>query len=668
MGIRMLLARLTGRAERRYSLAEAAQLLQRIPLSGMSSAGISVTENNALTFAAVYACVRVLAESVSALPLILYRRLPDGGRERATDHPLYGLLHDAPNPMMTSLELRETMQGHLALRGNAYAYIERAGGSVTAIWPLRPDRMEIKRSGGSYLYLYRPASGGTVVYQPDEILHLKGLSPDGLVGYSPIKLAREAIGVGLAAQQYGAKLYANDARPGGILKTDQNLDEEAFQRLKRQWEAAHQGSGNAWRVAVLENGLEWQSVGMAPDDAQFLETRKFQVTEVARIFRIPPHMIGDLERATFSNIEQQSLEFVVHSLRPWLVRWEQAMAARLLTESERTTLYIEHLVDGLLRGDVKSRYEAYSTAIQWGIMSPNEVRERENLNPRPGGDVYLIPLNMVPSGERGEPGGPAPAALPPSGIRSADLAGPEGRRKLQRAYRRVLTREWERVVKRERNDVLAEARKRLAKRGVNDLVEWLKEFYAEHPTWTAEQVAAAYQSFAEAIGEAAASEAGADWEYDERLTKWVGSYLESAAASHSRGALAQLLEVISAAEAAGDDVLEALETRFDEWLGGGESGTTRPEKIAGRESVRFGQGFARAVWAGVGVGLLRWVASGENCPYCTELDGTIVGIDQHFVQAGGNVAPDGEKPLSPSTAIGHPPLHAGCDCAIVPVS
>ena len=664
MTIRELVRRVLGRGERRYTLAEAALILQRIPTANIASTGIAVTEDRAIAFAAVYACVRVLAESVSTLPLVLYRRRPGGGRERAADHPLYPILHDRPNPVMTSVEFRETLQGHLCLRGNAYALIVRdEAGRVRELWPLRPDQMEVRVQGARYVYVYRPKYGEMAVYEPEEILHVKGLSPDGLVGYSPIKLAREAIGLGLAAQEYGAKLFANDARPGGVLKTDQELDEESMRRLRRQWEEAHRGSSNAWRVAVLERGLEWQAVGIAPEDAQFLETRKFQVTEIARIFRIPPHMIGDLERATFSNIEQQSLEFVIHTLRPWLVRWEQAISARLLTEEERRELYAEHLVDGLLRGDIQSRYEAYTRAIQWGILSPNEVRELENRNPRRGGDAYLMPLNMVPYGEAAGAGRLLARRAGAAGL----PAGARMRQRLQRAYRRLLRREWERVVRRERNDILAEARKRLKGRGVTDFEDWLRDFYQGHPEWVREQLAAAYAAFADAVGAAAAEEVAQEWEYSQRLQRWVEAYLDRTARQHASGSLAQIIEVIRRAQEEGQDVIESLEERFGEWLEGGEAGTTRPEKLAGRESVRFGQGFARAVFAAAGVTLLQWAAAGETCPYCLELDGTVVGVEEHFVQDGGGVAPEGEQPLLPGGAVGHPPLHAGCDCVVVPV-
>lgn len=358
-----------------------------------SASGKKVTEESALQITAVYACVRVLAETLAGLPLHVYRYNSSGGKEKYRNHPLYKLLHDEPNPEMTSFAFRETLMSHLLLWGNAYAQVIRDGaGVVRALYPLMPNRMAVKRSeSGRVYYEYTRQTGERVPLIAENVLHIPGLGFDGLVGYSPIDMAREAIGLAMATEEYGAKFFANGAAPGGVLEHPGTLKDP--HKVRESWNAAYQGSQNAHRVAVLEEGMKYTPIGISPEQAQFLETRKFQINEIARIFRVPPHMIGDLEKSSFSNIEQQSLEFVKYTLDPWVIRWEQAIYRRLLTESEKDSVSVKFNVDGLLRGDYESRMNGYAVARQNGWMSANDIRELENLDRIPaedGGDLYLI--------------------------------------------------------------------------------------------------------------------------------------------------------------------------------------------------------------------------------------------------------------------------------------
>ncbi len=387
-----------------------------------AASGRTVGPDNALLSVPVYACVKVLAETIASLPLLVYRRLDDGGKRRAPEHPLYDLLHDRPNPEMTAYELREALVGHLCLWGNAYCEIERAPGLVKALWPLRPDRMTPIRDGGNRLaYEYRLPDGQKKLFPFESIMHWRGLSSNGIVGYSPITLAREAVGLSLATEEFGARWFGNGSRPSGVLQHPGKLSKEAHGQLKESWEDDHRGLSNAQRVAILEEGMTWQSIGVPPEDAQFLQTRSYQLRDIARIYRVPLHLVGDLERATFSNIEHQSLEFVKYTLVPWLVRIEQAIKRDLFGISDgKRSYYAEHLVDGLLRGDIKSRYEAYAVARQNGWMNANEIRELENANRVPGGDVYLVNSAMVPLDAAGKPQQPEPAPRP-----TAPAQGPE---------------------------------------------------------------------------------------------------------------------------------------------------------------------------------------------------------------------------------------------------
>ena len=373
---------------------------------GGSSSGKAVTERSAMQMTAVYACVRILSEAIAGLPLHMYRYREDGGKEKAIDHPLYLLLHDEPNPEMSSFVFRETLMTHLLLWGNAYAQIIRNGkGEVVALYPLMPNKMTVSRDDkGQLYYTYQKSqdelpkdNNNTVILKPRDVLHIPGLGFDGLVGYSPIAMAKNAIGLAIATEEYGAKFFANGAAPSGVLEHPGTIKDPS--RVREAWQSQFGGSSNSGKVAVLEEGMKYTPISISPEQAQFLETRKFQINEIARIFRVPPHMVGDLEKSSFSNIEQQSLEFVKYTLDPWVIRWEQSIQRTLLNPKEKKTYFVKFNVEGLLRGDYQSRMNGYATARQNGWMCANDIRELENLDRIPaeeGGDLFLVNGNMVP--------------------------------------------------------------------------------------------------------------------------------------------------------------------------------------------------------------------------------------------------------------------------------
>ena len=367
-------------------------------LFGGTTSGKAVNERTAMQTSAVYACVRILAESVAGLPLHVYERTANGSKSTKPSHPLYRLLHDEPNREMTSFVFRETLMSHLLLWGNAYAQIIRDGrGFPIALYPLLPDRMTVDRNeSGELLYTYQ-SDKGQVKLRRENILHIPGLGFDGLIGYSPIAMAKNAVGLALATEDYGATFFANGANPGGVLEHPGVIKPEQADRLRESWQSQF-GGANAHKVAVLEEGLKFHQMSIPPEQAQFLETRKFQINEIARIFRVPPHMVGDLEKSSFSNIEQQSLEFVKYTLDTWVVRWEQSLQQALILPSEKATIFIKFNLDGLLRGDYQSRMQGYSTGIQNGFMSVNDVRGLEDMNlltAEEGGDLHFVNGNMV---------------------------------------------------------------------------------------------------------------------------------------------------------------------------------------------------------------------------------------------------------------------------------
>jgi HK97 family phage portal protein len=375
----------------------------RDPLTGIFSepsvsSGVSVNEQTALNYSAVWAAVQRISGDVGSLPLVLYRRVGDG-KEPLRDHPTYKLLHDQPNPDMTAVVFRETMQAHLLTWGNAYAEIEwRGDGRPQALWPIDPSRVTPERdAGGNLYYKVQNYSKADMKFAPENMLHIPGLGFDGTCGYSVISKARESIGLGLAMERFGGAFFGNGATLGGILTHPGRLSDQAKKGLRESFNAKHRGVDRAHNVGILEENMTYTPLGVPPDDAQFLESRKFQVAEIARWFQVPPHMLADLDRSAFSNIEQQQIDYYTGTLRRWLVRWEQEINRKLVLQ--QGTQFVEHVIDGLLRGDIESRYAAYAVGRQWGWLSADDVRAKENMNPLPAeaGRIYLVPINMAPA-------------------------------------------------------------------------------------------------------------------------------------------------------------------------------------------------------------------------------------------------------------------------------
>ena len=370
---------------------------------GRAHSGKRVDDRSAMQHTVVYACGRVLSEAIAQLPLHLYQ-YTENGKERVPQHSLYFLLHDQPNPEMTSFIFRETLMSHLLIYGNAYAQIIRNGrGDVVGLYPLMPDKMKVDRDEhNNLIYVYSRydeanphiKEQGDIILRAEQVLHIPGLGFDGLVGYSPIAMAKNAIGISLACEDYGASFFGNGASPSGVLEHPGVIKNP--ERVRDAWHKAY-GGRNAHKVAVLEEGMKFTPIAIPNNEAQFLETRKFQIEEIARLYRVPLHMIGDLDHATFSNIEQMSLEFVMYTLSPWLVRWEQSLMKALLSDSEKGKYFIKFNVEGLLSGDYSSRMSGYATARQNGWMSANDIRELEDMNMIPdelGGNLYLVNGSM----------------------------------------------------------------------------------------------------------------------------------------------------------------------------------------------------------------------------------------------------------------------------------
>lgn len=442
-----------------------------------SYAGENVTVEGSLSVTAVMAGFTILMEDTASLPLILFRRLARG-KERATSSTYYRLLHDEPNPEHTSMVYREFIVGHLLGWGNHYSQkIWDKRGVLRELWALRPDRMQVFRENGERKYIYTQANGQKRAFRQEEILHIPAFGFDGLMGYSRIALARNAIGLSMAAEKYGSSVFGNGARPDAVLKSKKKLTPDAQKNLRESWKQLYGGPGNAGSVAVLEEELDFATIGFPPEDAQFLQTRQFQVSEVSRIFRIPPHMIGDVQKSTSwgSGIEQQEMSYYAHTLRPWLIRIEQQMNKDLLLDDEKKSYFFEHLADAFLRTDTAGRYAAYGQAIIQGWMTRNEAREKENMNPLDGLDEPLVPLNMTTPDAENDP------IDDPADDNSDDETD------AQRTISPLMRDAADRILRRETNEIKDAVKRWLEKDKEDKFSGWLEQFYKRDlPTYMAQ--------------------------------------------------------------------------------------------------------------------------------------------------------------------------------------
>ena len=630
--------------------------------------GKNVNPSTAMSISAVYACVRVISETVASLPLIVYERLPDGGKRRATEFPLYSILHDSPNDLMTSFEYRETIMAHLLLWGNALSEVDYNGrGGVNQIWPLNPEKVnQIRREGSKLYYQYQRPDMSIEWIPGDRVWHIRGMGSDGLWGYSPIQLMKNTLGISLATDEFAGRFYGNGANMSGVLKHPGVLGDEAFDRIQESWGDRYGGLSNAHKTAILEEGMEYVRISIPPEDAQFLQTRQFQVTDIARIYNVPPHKIQDLTRSTNNNIEQQSLDFIINTIRPWLVRWEQSIQKNLMLSRYNTRYFAEFLVDGLLRGDAKTRHETYSIGRQNGYLSANDVRMMENMNPIPDGDIYLVPLNMVPADMAGEaqaeqtPQAPTEAAralLPSVDVETRAKRSAAGRTRLISEFEPVFSEALQRSVRREVVDVKRQAKKTIGKDDLSTFLLWLPDYYETHRDYMGKSLSPIFTAYAGAITREVLSELDSQ----ERivLTNFIAAYLDTYTNRYSQKQQKYILSVIEQAQADESDLLAAVEAKMDEY------DDIRAEQEAARETRRMNNALALASYAAIGVTVKRWATVSDNCPYCNKLNGRTVSITENFMTRGDAITADGLSPLPISSDLGHPPAHDGCDCMVV---
>ena len=631
--------------------------------------GVYVTEETSLKFMAVYAAVRIISETIASLPLRVYRRLSNGGKEKAPNHQLYRILHDSPNPEMTAFTYRETVMAHLLGWGNSYSEMVKNGyGEILELWPLLPSRMRVERAGGVLIYHYTLPNGTEIIIPRDYILHIPALGYDGRIGYSPIRMAQEAIGMGLALEEFGARFFTNATNIGGVAEHPGQLGKQAHENLEKSLQEKYEGLGKSHRLLILEEGMKYQKVTIPPNEAQFIESRRFQLEEVARIYRVPKHLLQDLTHATFSNIEHQSIDFVVHCIRPWLVRLEQGYNLKLFKESDRESYFAEHCVDGLLRGDIKSRYEAYHTARMDGWLNADEIRELENLNPMEEGQgkVYTVPLNMVnlkSIAGTGEENGKV-ALIDKNSARMLPVrANGITRQVIAHSYRKIIEDAASRVVRREAEKVKKLTREIFATRSKRNLDKFsavLEELYSQFGDYLKKQVSPSFFSLAGAIASQSQAEAVSEDNISNEVDKFMEEYVEAFKARYIESSQGQLISAARKAAEAQEDPAQYLFDLLAEWQ------KSRPGKVALNENVKINGAVSRVTWTLSGVREMVWRNTGsKSCTYCNSMYGKVVGIEEKFVPANVDYKPAGaDGSLKIRGPKSHPPLHQGCNCII----
>jgi HK97 family phage portal protein len=637
-----------------------------IQLGVSNGAGVSVNEDSIERLWVVYRCVDFLAKMLGAMPMHTYRYLEAGGKERALTHPVYELLRRRPNRVQTPFVFKYMIMHHMLITGNFYAEIQWKNGYPIALWPLNPRQTKVVYENKMVRYKTRVVDKEYTL-MPEQVLHIKNGTIDGLKGRSAIQVGTETYAVGIATKMFGSKFFKNGAAPVGALSTNMKLDPEVQERIKTQWQDLYGGLENSHRTAVLEQGLTWQTIGISPEDAQLIEVQKKTDAEIAAMFGVPLHKINILDNATFSNIEHQGIEFITDTMLPHAVNIEEELGLKLFVGSEGN-MFVEIMLDALARGDMKTRMEAYGIGIQNGFMSPDEVRGKENLNPLPDdkGQIIFRPMNLTA------------VPLTDNADKSIENVEPKVDNQLKTASYTVFDTIEERRVneRRELSDGHEEAMRRtslrILKREVRELRKMLKpdmeqaevfrvleDFYKDIRDAVRELYDTPVRQFLESVRVLVKSQYGQVEGRDGEYNEFVDGYIDGLTARHLGRSRGQLEGITRNSDP--EHYLDEIENRFTDWV------DKRPGKIAAEEKVRQLNAGTKTGLILAGYLTFRWVANSGACPMCTQLDGKIVSIYRQFVEAGEKVGTD-DVNMKAEHSVGHGPLHGGCQCTIAPGS
>lgn len=657
-------------------------IVQKYFGAGETKTGIVIDENEALKYSSYFAANRVLYETLATMPVILYKDSSEN-RERATKHPLYKLLHRQPNKYMGAYEWKELMAYYYLHYGRAYALkVFGSDGYVKELRPLDPTKMTTKLVNGSKVFIYRPDGQKEVPYLQWEIFHVHGFSADGVDGKPTIELHENSIGLGMAIEEYGSKFFANDASPGGFLKHPGKLSDDAYKRLLVWWDKRHKGVSNKHKLGILEEGMEFNKISSDPEESQMMDSRKFQRSEMASINRLPPHLIGDLEHATFTNIEHQSIEFVKYTMLPHFTRWEQAFTTQLLPEQEQETYYFEFLVDALMRGDMQSRFQAYQIAINNGFMSINDVCKRENMNKIEGGDKHYIPMNLIDINEpKPEPANSAPVdqeedvededdkeeedSKEPTKRSFSDYEVRTSkdinqRKSLKKTYKRFFRDAIGSIQHREIAGIKKGIDKYLTTRAAEEFSVYVDELYRELSPYIEKKAQLIIETMSESVTESVTSAYDLDQLNEDDIRTFSKEYIEYFVKRYISASKTDVKESLRTAIEKQIDFEKQFSDMFTDWI------DKRADRLAEDEAARGVSAFTFEAFMLSEIRYGRWVTSGtDTCPACMELDGMVVELGNSFINPQLGLKYNG-KFYADGRSFKHPPAHGGCDCEIVP--
>lgn len=632
-----------------------------------TKAGVDITERGSLTISTLFAALNFLASTIATLPRVIMRRLPGGGREPAPEHPLYDRLHNQPNDEgLTAWQWIYTSIMHKYLWGNWYSWMFSRSYQNQAIYPLLPERME-GYDKAERRFVYRLESGQKARLPRAEVLHIPHISMDGITGKGVVHYARESLGLAKAQEEFAERFFGQGPKPGGFVQYPENVkpSEETRKGLQEDFNKKYAGLGETWKAIFLTGGAEWKPNELDAAKAQALESRQFSTLEIARWTNLPPHILRDLSRATFSNIEQQSLELVIYSLLPIVTQIEQAMNPWLFDVEERKKFYVKLELKGLLRGDLAARTNFYIAMLDRGVFSADQVLELEDMNPQPAGlgKVYVLPYNMASKERvlRGE----EPATGLDIGEEEEEPQEEEGedeRARKRSTQRRLLTKAWkpsfgralQQLMKRE----IKAIRGAVKDRGPADFGLWLEEFYRDFPVEAQKTIGRSVGAYSEDLLPVALAEIGSKADVDIPYDAFRQRYLSDLVQRYTEASQRSLSAVLKRVSESGADLTEAIEGQLREWEG------KRAARVILYETVRAEGAFSRAAFEAAGVRRLRWKSRDKGNPYCDSLDGKVVGIDEAFVGAGDYQPEGADAPLKISGPRRHPPLRSGCECSI----
>lgn len=609
--------------------------------------------DTSLKLSVVQGCVKVLSEDIASLPLFIYKDIK-GGKEKAKDHELYNLLHLAPNAYMDSFTFFSTAMTQALLWGNCYCEIVYKKGKVESLFLLPPAKTQKMIIKGKPWYKVKVGNEDRFL-RDEYVLHIMYMSKDGVSGISPIEEAADVFNLSYFVQTYSKKLFENGTNTGGVLEHPGNLSDAAGENLRKSFNI-NKGLENSHRMMILEEGMKYSKMSIPPNDAQMIESRKFQIEDIARIYRVPLHLIQSLDHATNNNIEHQSLDYVTHTLRPWLVRWERQLKLKLFFGTDYSA---EFKVDGLLRGDYKTRMEGYGIGRQNGFLTVNEIRALENMNSVPEGDTFLQPLNMQELGENNQK--VEKKSTEPTEKRAKDETKDEKRRRfadkrhdLTLSFQPLMKKAFEAIAKREKADIMRKIEK-MRDKPAEDVKDYIRKFYSTHDKFVVDKVLPVAESLSIILEQSAAEEV--DSKPDKKESKkialeFTNSYAEKYIIRHR----SQLLGLVNENRADEEpEYITAIEERVGEWV------EKQPEKSSLETIVQLAGFVVATSFFNRGKKIIWMNTGSDSCPYCKNLDGKIVGRDEPFVN-------DGSKVLDMvvSGAKFHPPLHQGCVCQIGP--